>query len=125
MSALRAGELTRFQAAQEWHMNDACQVLTYSSADDAYNVPVASYTAGSEIACGFGRTGPREALGAAQVPMAEAELRLPTETAVTARDRIRIVKRNGETITAEDYEIVGPPWQGPSGMVLKLKKVVD
>jgi hypothetical protein len=126
MTALRAGELDRLAVAQEWHMGDTCQVLAYSSTQDAYNVPVATYTAGSEIACGFGRTSPSRGLDRALVPQADAELRLPLGTAVTAQDRIRITQRLGEELDpAEDYEIVGPTWQGPSGLVLKLKKVTE
>lgn len=126
MPALRAGELAGMKTAQEWHMMDTCQVLAYSQTPDAYNIPSPTYTAGSTIACGLGPISFGEVLAQAEVPAATAEIRLPIATVITSEDRIRMIGRLGTTLgTPEDYEIVGNPRQGPSGIVAQVKRITE
>lgn len=125
--SLRAGEMERMQRVQADHMMDACQILAFSSTEDAYNIPQDSYTARPEIACGFGfkQATWREVQEESEVPITETVFRLPMATAVDPRDRIRLTKRFGETVPAQDYEIIGEPQRGPSGLVVKVKLVTD
>ena len=125
MTAIRDGELTRMQAVQYHHMMDSCRILAYSTADDAYNIPQDSHTAGSEIRCGFDPSGWKEAQEESEVPIMQPTFRLPFGTAVNSRDRIRLTKRFGEAITPEDYEIIGGVERGPSGLVANTKLVTD
>lgn len=124
---LRAGQLARMTATQTGHMMDSCQIMAYSTNLDAYNVPDPTYTAGAEIVCGYGfdkESGP-EVQDTSEVPLHETAFRLPKETAVTSLDRVRLTKRFGVAVGPFDYEIVGTPELGPSGLVVKVKLVTD
>jgi len=125
MTALRAGEVTSFQTTQEYHYHDACKIHAYSGTDDAYNIPQATYTEGSEIACGFEMVGTDERVNEADVPVVDGKLRLPVGTTLTPNDRIEITKRYGVAITPLFFEVVGLPLRGSSGLVVELAKVTD
>ena len=123
MTGLRPGELTGLQVTQEGHMMDTCVRLVYAAATDAYGIPQPTYTpAATSLACGFNPSS-REMMN--QVPDVEAVLRLPADTVLDNRDRIRITYRFGTAVTNEDYEIAGLPRRGPSGLLVPLKKVTD
>lgn len=106
-------------------MQDTCQVLVYSSADDAYNNPSPTYTPGSAISCGVELVGPDEVQESGEVPVIDARIRLPINTTIDARDRIRVTHRYGEDVTDEDYEIEGPVQRGPSGLVVTCRVVTE
>lgn len=126
MTIPRLGELTRMKATQELHMADVCLILTRSLATDGYGGEVETFTPGSAVYCGFQATSKREVQEQGQVVMAEAELRLPIGTAVTSQDRVRITYRLGTLLaTPVDYEVIGHPTQGPSGLKLTLRRVVE
>lgn len=126
-----ATQLARMQGTQDSAMQDTCVVLTYSSTDDDYGNPVATYTAGASMICGVREMGPREVQASNLVPQIDVQLRLPIDTELDPRDRIRITGRYAEgsifeeALTAVDYEIVGPVKRGPSGLVVECKKVVQ
>lgn len=126
MTIPRAGELTRLQATQSAHMPDTCLILTRSTLEDAYGGEVETFTPGSAVFCGFKATSKREVQEQGQVVMAEAELRLPIGTAVTSKDRVRVTHRFGIALpSALDYDVIGHPSQGPSGLLLTLRRVTD
>lgn len=126
MRAFTDTELERMRAAQEAAMQDRCYVLAYSATADSYGNPTATYTAGDELTCGLELVSPREAQGTGEVPLIQAKLRLPITTAIDPRDRIQVTTRYGEALTtAQEFEIVGPVEQGPSGLVLNLRVVDD
>jgi hypothetical protein len=127
MRSFTTTELTRMQSSQETAMQDTCQVLAYSSTTDAYNNPVPTWTPGAAIACGLEHLDPEEVQDTGLVPLIEARVRLPLDTALDAlgRDRIRVTHRYGAAlVTAQEFEIVGPPRRGPSGLVVDLHTVV-
>lgn len=125
MRHFSATELARMQAAQTSAMQDTGVRLAYSATTDAYGNPVASYTPGTPGPCGFDPTNDDEVQESGQVVTAEAAIRLPIDTVLDPRDRWRITHRFGVAVTAMDYEIIGLPQRGPSGLVLKVRKVTS
>lgn len=125
MPALRPGELNRLQATQTNHMMDSCKIMVYTAADDAYNIPQATYTPGSEIWCGFDPSAWEEVQEETETPLMRPSFRLPFGTAVHAADRVQLTKRFGTTITPETYEIIGGVERGPSGLVVNVRLVTD
>ena len=125
---LSQGEKLGMRAAQDAHMMDRGKVRTFSAgADDSYGIPAEGWTDGIEIPCGFqfaNRTD--EVMGETAVVAIDAKLRLPHGTTITSQDRFLLTRRMGVTLaTAEEYEVVGQPKQGPSGLYLELKRVTD
>ena len=127
MRAFTSDELERMQAAQGDAMQDTCVRLAYgSSSTDDYGMPVATYTAGEAMSCGFDPTAKEEAMDGTQVVMTDAKLRLPIGTTLDHRDRIRITHRFGVALASPPtFEIIGEPERGPSGLVLNLRLVTD
>jgi hypothetical protein len=127
MNEFATAELTRMQATQDAAMQDTCIVMAYSGgAEDDYGMPLpAVYTAGETLACGLNTNPRREAMTGAQVAMVDARLRVPIDTVLDVRDRLRITHRFGVAITDETYEILGVPRRGPSGLLVDLKRVTD
>ncbi len=110
---------------QESAMMDSCQVLTFAagSQNSKGEYPTPTYTAGTEIVCGFRPSG-REVEDSNQTyKVTEAKIRLPASTVIVEKDRITITKRFGTAITPATFEVFGPTISGPSGMVVKVKKV--
>lgn len=123
-------ELERMQGTQDSAMQDVCTVLAYSSTDDDYGNPEATYTAGASMICGVQQVRPAESQASGLVPRIDMVVRLPIDTELDPRDRIRVSGRYvegsifDEPVTAVDYEIVGPAKRGPSGLVVECRKVV-
>lgn len=126
MMALSADELAAMQETQEAHMMDACYLLRYvAGALDDYGKP--TVVPGNdlvEIPCGYSSKS-REVMDDAQVVLTDAVVRLPIDTVIDARDRIQVIRRHGEAIAPQTFEIIGEPQRGPSGLVLNLRLVTD
>lgn len=128
MRAPTAGQLARMQAAAVASMWDTCVRLVYSgSQQDDYGRDIAVYTPQSPaLVCGFNATAHREVMVDSQVALTDAVVRLPIDTVLSNLDRIRITHRHGVALTdAVDYEILGEPARGPSGLVVLLRLVTD
>jgi hypothetical protein len=123
MNAFSTTELERMQGAQTGAMQDTCIILQYVAGSGDYGYGQ-SYTTGATVVCGLNHKA-REVMQDTQVVMTDAVLRLPIATAVDNLDRVKITKRFGVAVTPETYEILGAPERGPSGLVLKLRKVTD
>lgn len=126
MRVFSTAELTRLQAAQDAAMQDTCRVLTRSSSGvDEHNVSIEDFAVGDALICGFEMFGPKEwHLPSGQVVVIDGRVRLPIGTAIAGLDRVRITHRyEVELAAAEDYEVVGVPKRGPSGLVVLVKKV--
>lgn len=115
------------QDTQIGAMLDTCVRLVYTEgAADAYGKPVVSHVAGDTLACGFHPSNSREALDGAEVVLTDGALRLPVGTPMDARDRIRLTRRYGATLsTPYEFEIVGEPLRGPSALVLSLARLTN
>lgn len=119
-------ELTALQAAQDVHMMDTCTIDRWSASDNAYNLPSPTWTSSAALACGYEVIEPQELMrSTTDAPAFDARLRLPISTTIDPKDRITITKRHGVAITPIVHEVVGDPERGPSGLVLKLRKVTD
>jgi len=126
MRAFTTDELDRLQSTQESAMQDTCAIQTYSSMKDGYGNPKPVYQDAYESECGLEHLDPAEVQATGQVPIIDAKLRLPLDTELDERDRIKITHRFGvELATPQMFEIDGPPEWGPSGLVLSLKAVDD
>jgi len=125
MNAFSADELTAMQDTQESAMMDTCVLMRYSEAMDAINHAVPTWTDGQTSECGLDMREGEERIGDGRVIVKwEARLRLPINTTLDLRDRIRITARFGSPLnTPIVYQIVSPVQQGPSGLRVKLQKV--
>ena len=125
MSTLSTLELTQMRADQAGHYNDTCIVQTHSSTQNLVNEPVASWTDGSAISCGFEMTGGDERQQAdGTLLVVDAIVRVPIGTTVTEVDRVKITKQHGSTLgTALVFSVIGKPQRGPSALVIDLQRV--
>lgn len=124
---LTSTDLTNMRATQDLYMQDRCQILAYTAgAQDAYGQPTpATYTPGSEIACGLDMRPGSERHGTQNTVITfDATLRLPINTALKETDRITITKRYGEDTTDLTYEVAAPIQRGATGIRVLLRKVV-
>lgn len=123
---LTAPDLAMMQVTQQAHMMDTCRLLTFGTGPvDEYGVTRPLYTEGGDLACGFyfGSGRRAEATGS-QVPLSDAVLRLPLGTAIKQTDRVRLIARFGIALTIpENFEVVGQPMQGPSGLTVRINRV--
>jgi hypothetical protein len=110
---------------QESHMMDEVVRLVWSSEKDALNADVPTWTAGITLPCGIDMTGGSEQRDGGRIMVRwDALIRLPLGTTIDLRDRFRIASRFGQSVLSGTvYEIVSPPEEGPSGIVLTLRKV--
>jgi len=120
-----SGELAEMRATQEAHMMDEVVRMVWSSTKDVLNADVSTWTDGKIIACGIDMTGGAEERGSEKIAVTwDARLRLPLGTTFDMRDRFRISSRFGQpTNTNTVYEIASPAEEGPSGIVISLRKV--
>jgi len=121
----QAKRLERFREVQEAYMMDEVIRLVWSSAKDSLNADVPTWTDEVMLICGVDMTGGSEQRdGGRIVERWDAQFRLPLGTTLDLRDRFRIKSRFGQNIlNGTVYEIISPPEEGPSGIVLNLRKV--
>lgn len=115
-------ELERMQSTQDSAMQDICVVLAYSEERDGYNNPSPDYVARpSSTVCGLEYRRPREVQDSGRVPVIEIWLRMPLETVLDSRDRIRVTHRYGVELAPQPvFSVDGPVKRGPSGILVKL-----
>jgi hypothetical protein len=120
-----AQELEDLDVVQTMHMMDTCLIAEPTVTTNVYNLPEESFTwnPARKHACGFDGHPSRELLS--QVPDSQAVVRLPIDTTITHRARVRITKRHGRTITPITFAVIGQPRQGPSGLLVWLTKITD
>jgi hypothetical protein len=132
MAEFSAADLAKMRAAQEAHMMDACKLQACVETADSFNQLVQTWPVdGSELVCGldmstgrYPRPGSEEHGADMTVLEYDATLRLPITATPNAKDRVKITKRFGETLsTPLIYDIVGPIQRGPSGVQLLLKRI--
>lgn len=120
------------QGTQESAMMDRGIVLHYVETDrvDEYGNPVGPYVEGALIDCGFDGN-PREEFNApagggnaTQAEGSEVRLRLPLDTAISHLDRIKVTERFGEMIDEITFELLEDPRRGPSGLVVRARRVM-
>ena len=132
MRPFTAGELAGMTATQEGAMMDECVILTHTvTGTGPRGSPIVDYVpAAGATPCGLGHSKTdRELMGDAalgtQVAEFDGTLRLPKDTVINTRDRVRITKRFGVAVDPVVYEIVGTPRLGPSGLLGRVKRVTN
>jgi len=118
-------ELTNFRSAQTGHMMCTVVRQAYSATSNSYNEDVVTYTDQTAIKCGLDmRQGSERHTQSYTALEYDATMRLPITTTIDAKDRLKVTKRFGETLTtALVFEIVGSVQRGPSGIRVLLKRV--
>jgi len=124
-------ELTRMRSAQDGAMQDVCRIGVYRESTDGYGNPDTTspedlWVYGEEQICGMEHVRPQEAQGTGEVPVIDARIRLPVDTEIDERNRIRVKERYNEDLDeAQVFEIEGPVRRGPSGLVVECRLVDD
>lgn len=118
-------DLATMRATQTAHMMDECVLQACTQTVDSFGQMVESFVDGTEQACGLDMRPGSERRGAQNIVVTfDASVRLAITAAPNPKDRVKVTKRFGETLTtALVYEIVGPIQRGPSGIRLLLKRV--
>jgi head-tail adaptor len=113
------------QSTQEVAMQDTCIVQAYSRTIDSFGAPVETWTDGDPIVCGFDPTPSEENRRADMTALHyDATVRLPIDTSIDTRDRIKVTKRFAVTLSpAETFSVLAVPQRGPSGLVLLLERI--
>lgn len=123
---LSATQIAQMAATQADLMHDTCQIGTYAAGTaDAFGHVPGGYTYATAIDCGFRWLSAKEVKNAQDGTRleADAELRLPTTTAVTTRDRVKVTHRYGTDITDLVFEVAGLGRRGPSATLYYLKQI--
>lgn len=126
MRALTPIELQRMRATQDSAMMDCVVLMPYSESKDSLNHPVPSWAPdGPILNCGIDMTGGEEIWQGGKVVVTwQARIRLPLGTKFDLRDCVRVVIRYGQpTDNNTVYGFDGPAQEGPSGIVVPIKKV--
>lgn len=121
-----AAELEYMREVQEEHMMDICVFQTHTFTADAYNQQVESWVDGeSDIVCGLEmRPGSERRNQDMTVLTYDATLRVPIDTVIDVKERVKIKKRHGETLaTPLVYDIVGTEQRGASGIRFLLRRI--
>ena len=108
MIPLTPGEYASMRQVQFDALFDECTVLVYANAgDNSIGEPVEGYTEGETYPCSFDPSPALEVSEGQDVVQIDARVRLPMNAVVKARDRIRIEKIAGESVTPVTYEVIG------------------
>ena len=123
MPAFSAADLTNMKSCQDDHMMDTCKFGTCTQTADTYNQLVETFAYGDAVICGLDMKPGSERHGVdSTVINYDATLRLPFASAPDPKDRIKVTKRHGVALAADQvYDIVSPIQKGPSGVRLLLK----
>jgi hypothetical protein len=124
---LTASELAAMQAAQARAMMDACRLLTPTKTTGDFGQHGATYTEGSELACGFeAPTAQRGGTLAGVEVMLNARMRvdLVNGASMTPDTVVKLTQRlNTALATAEYYRVVGWPRRGTTCFVVEMERI--
>jgi len=122
---LDSNQLSHFRERQAVSLMDTCHRLVYSRTYNDYNEPVEIWTeSNTDIPCGLDmRPGEERGRDKDTIVSYDATLRVSLTTAFVEKDKVKITKRFGESITAIEFEINSPAQRGPSGIRFLLKKI--
>lgn len=132
MEPLSATELAQMQATADDSMMDTCLIAESDLDGSAVDWEGADpgdhgydFSGASEVACGLNMPKAAESDGGAQVSIAEGELRLPLDTAITPTSRVRVTERHGVTLSpVEDYAVLGEAHRGPANLLVAVKRII-
>ena len=124
--AFTAIELSNFRTTQDGHMLDTGNVQPITVTEDTFGQLVETWpTNSTNIVCGLDMRPGSERHGTDKIVVEyDATVRVPIATTVDMRDRFRVTKRFGETLSsALVFGIAAPAQRGPSGIRLLLKRI--
>lgn len=128
MTIFDANDLAMMRETQEAHMQDVCLIRVFSAgtANEFGEFDAPSYDESQAVKCGLDMRAGDERHGQDVTGvMYDATLRLPITVSVKETDQVKITMRFGESLdTPLTYKIVSPIQRGPSGIRLRLEKVV-
>lgn len=117
--------LERMRRRQLASLQDEGVHLIRHASEGKYGEDTVTYVDGTTYKCGFDPTGDNEVTVNGETVTSSATLRLPsTAAAIGHQDRFRLTKRFGESIAAVEYEVIGNPIVGPSGITINLQDVI-
>ena len=123
MPEFSAADLANMKSCQDDHMMDTCKLGTCTQTSDTHGQLVETFAYGADVICGLDMRPGSERHGVDHTVLQyDATVRLPFASAPDAKDRIKVTKRHGTALAADQvYNIVGPIQKGPSGVRLLLK----
>ena len=124
-NTLTAADLVIMRAAQTQSLQDTCVVQAQSVAANSVGELIETFTDGAAIACRYvPASGAESHRPDSTIVTMPAMVRLPLGTALTPKDRIKITKRFGETLTtALVFGVADAGTQGPTCITVMLKDV--
>lgn len=123
---LQSSQLSHFRERQLSSLMDTCHKLTYSRSTNDYNESIDTYTEdNTDRPCGLDQGAGNETRRTQDTLLEyDAVIRLPLSENWNEKDRIKVTKRFGETLsTPIIYDIVSPIQRGPSGIRMLLRKI--
>ena len=114
-------DLAGMQETQESAMMDEAYILVYSRTQDA-GEPVEVWTQSvNPIMVGVDTQKSKEIRKDDQtIVRTSGRARLPIDTIIDEKDKLRIITRFGQPIAPIEYALAGVPERGPSGLVVDL-----
>lgn len=124
--SLSASELSQLQTEYEATFSDTGQIGTRTTDTNAMNETEKTWSYGDALACGFQYLGGTERSRGAEgtITPVNARVRLPRGTSISPLSRFKLTHRYGTVLsTPQEFDVVGYPQEGPSGVVVDLQEV--
>lgn len=123
---LSQSQLDHFRERQEASLMDVCHRLVHSYSSNTHYEKVDVWTEDTtDRKCGLDQSpGSERSRTSDTLIVYDAVIRLPLSEAWNEKDKIKILKRFGETLgTPIEYGIISPIQRGPSGIRMLLRKI--
>jgi hypothetical protein len=124
---ISATQVAQMKATHVSLMGDTCQIGTYASTtSDAHGQPTETWTYATAISCGvdISKTIRQQQAQGADMSLAfiDGRVRLPLGTTLNRRDRIKVTKMAGTTLTtALVFEGVGEPRPSHTALMVDVR----
>jgi len=117
------GEIADLQAQASALFRDTGAIGTASTPAGADPTDV-SWTWGSTLGMGVDTSRPSEAVDGSGASLTDGTIRLPLTATVSTTNRLKVISRDGATLTApEYYRVVGDPTRGLTCLVARVKLI--
>ena len=117
------GEIADLQAQASALFRDTGQIGTATTATGADPTDV-TWIWASTNAMGVDTSRPSEAVDGSGASLTDGTIRLPLTATVSTTNRLKVISRDGATLTApEYYRVVGDPTRGLTCLVARVKLI--
>lgn len=119
-------QLASMQAKQKEMMQDTCRIQTYADGvTNEYGKPTPKWTEREiDIPCGVSFSNRQWESQGTEESLIERVIRLPMDTIISQKDRVRVTHRFGVALTSpEVYEVLGEAIRGASGLRVNVRRV--